>query len=175
MPDYSKTIIYKICCNDTNIKDLYVGSTCNFTQRKWLHKTHCVNKTNRQDKYTNNKLYNFIRENGGWDNWNMVMIEEVKCKNKRDKERVEREWYDKLEPTLNGQLPYRTKEEEKQYNKIRYENNKEERLKQDKIRYQKNKEEICKKQRERVNCPHCDKDLAKGSLTRHIKKSCKKI
>ena len=32
--DYSKTIIYKIVCKDINIKDCYVGSTTNFTNRK---------------------------------------------------------------------------------------------------------------------------------------------
>ena len=32
--DYSKTIIYKIVCNDLNIIDVYVGQTTNFTKKK---------------------------------------------------------------------------------------------------------------------------------------------
>ena len=52
--DYSKTIIYKICCNDLNITDIYVGSTTNFRARKSQHKTRC--------KDYNNKLYNFIQQ-----------------------------------------------------------------------------------------------------------------
>jgi hypothetical protein len=36
--DYSKTIIYKIVCNDLNIKDVYVGHTTNFIKSKALHK-----------------------------------------------------------------------------------------------------------------------------------------
>jgi hypothetical protein len=148
MPDYSKTLIYKICCNDTSIKDIYVGSTCNFTQRKWLHKTHCINKTNRQDKHSINRLYNFIRENGGWDNWTMIMIEEVNCKDKREKEKVEREYYDKLKPTLNSQLPFYTREEKKKWHKNHYQKNREERLNQEKLRYENNKEEIKRKRRE---------------------------
>jgi hypothetical protein len=30
--DYLKTTIYKIVCNDVNVKELYVGSTTNFIQ-----------------------------------------------------------------------------------------------------------------------------------------------
>ena len=175
MPDYSKTIIYKICCNDTSIKDIYVGSTCNFTQRKWLHKTHCVNKTNRQDKHTRNRLYNFIRENGGWDNWSMIELERyTECKDKREKEKYEREWYDKLEPTLNSQLPFYTRKEKLKWLNDYYQKTKKEQLENAKIKYQENKEEISKKGKVRVNCPHCNKEMSKASLNRHIKKFCKK-
>jgi hypothetical protein len=32
--DYSKTIIYKLCCLDTDVKDIYIGHTTHFTSRK---------------------------------------------------------------------------------------------------------------------------------------------
>ena len=41
--DYSKTIIYKIVCNDLNITDLYIGHTTNFIKRKATHKSNCNN------------------------------------------------------------------------------------------------------------------------------------
>ena len=41
--DYSKTIIYKIVCNDTNITDCYVGHTTDITRRKAHHKCSCNN------------------------------------------------------------------------------------------------------------------------------------
>ena len=41
--DYSKTIIYKIVCNDLNITDVYVGHTTNFIKRKARHKYDCNN------------------------------------------------------------------------------------------------------------------------------------
>ena len=41
--DYSKTVMYKIVCKDLNIKDLYIGHTVNFRQRKHDHRRHCVN------------------------------------------------------------------------------------------------------------------------------------
>jgi hypothetical protein len=37
--DYSKTVIYKIVCNDLDVKDIYIGSTTEFTKRKC---TQCV-------------------------------------------------------------------------------------------------------------------------------------
>ena len=36
--NYSNTIIYKIVCNDLNVKELYIGSTTDFYNRKSNHK-----------------------------------------------------------------------------------------------------------------------------------------
>ena len=44
--DYSNTIIYKICCKDESITDVYVGHTTNFIQRKYSHKISCSNLNN---------------------------------------------------------------------------------------------------------------------------------
>jgi hypothetical protein len=70
--DYTKTIIYKIVCNDLNITDVYVGHTTNFINRKALHKSNC---NNINGKSYNLKIYNTIRNNGGWLNWSMIEIE----------------------------------------------------------------------------------------------------
>jgi hypothetical protein len=35
--NFSKTIIYKIVCNDLTITDVYVGHTTNFIKRKAKH------------------------------------------------------------------------------------------------------------------------------------------
>ena len=34
--DYSKTVIYKIVCNDLNVKDVYVGHTTDFHIKQFL-------------------------------------------------------------------------------------------------------------------------------------------
>ena len=111
MPDYSNTIIYKICCKDTSITDFYIGSTCNFRARKYSHKHNC-NSENR-----NCNVYKFIREHGGWDNWDMIMIHEASLENKLQKGKLEREYIEKMKPTLNSYLPSRTNKEWKQENK----------------------------------------------------------
>jgi hypothetical protein len=45
--DYSKTIIYKLVCNDLSITDVYVGSTTSFVKRKYLHKSLCNNENSK--------------------------------------------------------------------------------------------------------------------------------
>ena len=49
MPDYSKTIIYKLINYDYP-ELVYVGSTTNFTKRKQQHKCGCSNNTNNKKK-----------------------------------------------------------------------------------------------------------------------------
>jgi hypothetical protein len=74
--DYSNTIIYKIYCKDENVKDVHVGHTTNFSKRKWKHKNNVMNPN-----ASNLKIYNIIRANGGWSNWNMVEIAKYNCLN----------------------------------------------------------------------------------------------
>ena len=83
--DYSKALIYKIVCNDLNIKDCYVGSTTDFTKRKGHHKRGC---NNVNTKCYNYNVYQFIRANGGWDNWTMVLVENYPCENKLELESI---------------------------------------------------------------------------------------
>ena len=103
--DYSKSFIYKLCCNDVNVKDVYVGSTLNFKKRKSEHKTKCYRE---KDKAYNYKVYQFIRANGGWDNFDMILIEQYEAKSKLDLHARERHWLETLNATLNGYIPTRT-------------------------------------------------------------------
>lgn len=98
--DYSNTIIYKIICNDASINDVYVGHTTNFTKRKYQHKISCANLKN------NIKIYNIIREHGGWDNWTMVEIAKYNCKDRTEARIKEQQYYEELKPTLNSCPPY---------------------------------------------------------------------
>ena len=43
MPDYSKTLIYKLINYDCPYL-VYVGSTTSFVKRKQLHKSRCTNE-----------------------------------------------------------------------------------------------------------------------------------
>ena len=98
--DYSNTIIYKIYCKDETIKDVYVGHTTNFIQRKHLHKSACKNLNNTL------KIYNVIRSNGGWDNWEMVEIAKYNCKDATEARIKEQEHYNDLKASLNSCPPY---------------------------------------------------------------------
>lgn len=110
--DFSKTIIYRFVCQDETIICSYVGSTTNFVKRKNSHKSLC-HKEGHKDY--NLKLYKNIRDNGGWDNWKMIPLEEHPCENYIQQLIREQYWIDKLNPTLNNKKAFRTKEEEVWY------------------------------------------------------------
>jgi hypothetical protein len=59
-------------------------------------------------------LYQFIRKHNGWDNWNFIVIEEFPCESKFAAETRERYWIQEHNPSLNQQLPTRTKQEYRQ-------------------------------------------------------------
>ena len=100
--DYSNTIIYKITCKDSNVTDLYVGHTTNFVQRKHSHKQSCIN-----DKTPNHncKLYDVIRNNGGWNNWKMEIINFFNCQDHYEARKKEQEYFVSLNATLNSIEP----------------------------------------------------------------------
>jgi hypothetical protein len=100
--DYSNTIIYKITCKDTENKDVYVGHTTNFVQRKHAHKQGCNNPKSTNYKC---KLYNTIRENGGWDNWVMEIISFCKCYDQYEARIKEQEYFISLNANLNSIEP----------------------------------------------------------------------
>jgi hypothetical protein len=79
---------------------VYVGHTTNFTQRKYTHKHSCTNPESRSYNF---RVYQFIRDTGGWENWNMVEIERVCCIDETDAVKYERIYMEKLNSTLNSQ------------------------------------------------------------------------
>ena len=189
--DYSKTIMYKIVCKDLNVKDCYVGHTTDMTKRKCGHKHVCNNEKNKDH---NLKIYKIIRENGGWDNWTMVLVETFPCKDKHEACRREREVFEELDAKMNTLRPYITQEETKalkqqidkqyreehkekieQYKKQYREEHQEEIKKYDKQYREEHKEKIeqyNEKMKEKIECEFCSKLLQKCSISRHYK-TCK--
>lgn len=191
--DYSKSLIYKIVCNDTNIKNIYIGSSTNFRKRKFHHKSNCYNENDKEhyDCY----VYKFIRENGGWENWSMILVNYVPCKTKLELLKIEREYIETIDNDLllNRNIPSRSHKEynrqyNKQYNKQyrennkekikekqkeHYELNKEKRINQVKEYYEENKEKIKERQKEKIICNICNSIVNKYTLSRHKKtKKC---
>ena len=147
--DYTRCIIYKLVCKDLEVKDLYIGHTTYFTMRKWGHKR---SSNNEKDKSYNQKVYKIIRDNGGWDNWEMLIVEYyTECKNTNDARSRERYWYETLSATMNTNRPIITKEEflevRKDNAKRYYGDNKEEVLKQGKLYYEQNRKIINERNR----------------------------
>ena len=194
--DYSKTIIYKITCNDSIITECYVGHTTNFVKRKNHHKERC----NTMDS----KLYRIIREKGGWKNWTMIPICEYPCENriqaciKEEEYRIElqselnarkcintpKQYYEENKQQISEKVKeyqeknkqqisekvkeYREKNREQisEKNRKYYEENKEEIIKKSKEYYEKNKQQISEKAKEKYTC-ECGLTLRKSDKNRH--------
>ncbi len=110
---YQNTIIYKIVCKDKNITSCYVGLTIDFKERKRQHEKSCIN-------LKKGKLYDCIRDNGGWDNWEMIAVEKYSCFLRKEAGLREKYWYEKLNPDLNINYPARTYDEWYDANKERF-------------------------------------------------------
>ena len=136
---YTKGMIYKLCCKDANITEIYVGSTVNKHRRKAHHKSACNNPNSMA---YNLYVYQFIRENGGFENWDLVILEEYPADNKNDLVWKEREWVELLKPSLNSQRPITTLDEYHENQKKYREENPEKVRESKKKYYEKNKEKV---------------------------------
>jgi len=114
--DYSRTIMYKLVCKDLLVTDIYLGHTTDFVKRKCYHKGSCNNEKCKDYKY---KIYQTIRANGNWDNWEMIEIEKYECKDGNEARARERYWYEYFSATLNTQVPNRTEKEYKKTEKYK--------------------------------------------------------
>ena len=154
MPKYENSVIYKLChYNDLENENIYIGSTTNFRSRKNKHKSDC---NNENSKSYNLFVYQFIRDNGGWDEWQMIPIEIYPCNSNNELGIRERYHIELLKSKLNKVIPTRTdkewvndnKEKKSEYSKRYYDNNREKIAERDKKHYEANKEIILEKKKE---------------------------
>ena len=107
--NYDNTVIYKLQHVDDDTL-LYVGHTTNFTKRKAEHKS---NLFNSKTKAYNYKVYQMIRNNGGWDMFRMIEIKQFQCCNKREAEAEEDRVMRELKGTLNTNRAFLTDQDKK--------------------------------------------------------------
>jgi len=152
--DFSKTIIYKIVHKeDPDNHDSYTGHTTEFTKRKNQHKIACLNPNNKKYHY---KVYKYIRENGGWDNFIMLEIEKYSCNDGNEARARENYWYNQLKSKLNTQIPTRTNKQYRQdnrdelseYQKQYRQDNRDEISEQRKQHYQDNRDKLIEYQKQ---------------------------
>ena len=161
--DYSNTMFYKIVCKDLDIKDFYVGHTTDFKTRKNCHKRVC---NNPNDRNHNLPIYEFIRANRGWDNFDMILIEKQCLNDGLEATKRERELIEDLKPSLNSVIPFRTKEEKKEI-KQQWTNDNWENIKEYKHNWHnENKERINNTKREKYQ-ENREEQLAKSKKYYH--------
>ena len=115
MPDYAKTCIYQIQCRDPSITKTYGGHSINLIKRRGLHKSVC---NNPNAKNYNCYVYRFIRENGGWDNWQVVWQYDYPCGSKKEALLEETKFIKEQKCELNSNMPYIPGEDKKEKNRI---------------------------------------------------------
>jgi len=157
--DYSKTLIYKLVKNDDfNNENVYIGSTTDFTRRKTEHKKSC---NNDKHKDHNAKKYQYIRNNGGWNEWEMVLVERHNCNDGNEARAREEYWRSHFNAQLNSVRAYITEEQDKEMRKER----KKEYREQNKEKLKEYQQEYHKK---KVAC-ECGCIVRNDSLTEHRK------
>ena len=172
MPNYNNTVIYMIYKPNSDLKT-YVGHTTNFKVRLRLHRS----RYNRKGSmHCDTPLYNYMRENGQFDEWTFEIITEYPCNSKREAEKKEQYFIDLFKSELNSMSAYTSSEDsiirKEKYRKVYYNNHKEELLSKMKIYRDTHKEEINKKKRERIKCEICGFFSARSDISSH-KKSIK--
>jgi len=136
--------IYRISHKlDYENENVYIGSTSNLHKRKITHKSNCINEKSKDFHY---KVYQYIRENGGFDNFQFIILRVCDNVDKKELIKLEQSFIDVYEPTLNSQSASQTK---KEYREI-------------------NREEINQKRRQVIECV-CGKNSVHSSIARHRK------
>jgi len=134
--DYS---FYKFIHSCNEIKEFcYVGSTSNVKCRKSEHKSRCNNPDS--PKY-NTKLYQVMRDNGGFENFKMVILGTRENLTKTEAHMVEEEYRKSENANLNDRRCFLSPEVKKQYNKEYSEAHREESAEYNKKWYEANKDE----------------------------------
>jgi hypothetical protein len=94
----ANAIIYILCCKDETINETYVGHTFKSIEtRAYHHRKTCENP---KYKYHNKKLYRFIRANGGFDNFDINVLESG-IMTKSQALFNEQKWIEIYNPSLN--------------------------------------------------------------------------
>lgn len=183
MTKYENGRIYKLVCNVTGL--VYVGSTVQpLHKRRYVHASHFRRwQEGRQNYITSCQII----ENGDYD---IVLIEEVKCETKEQLHRVERKWIEALD-CVNRYVPTRTDTEYRQDNRedimkrrqAMYENNKDVILARKRESYQRHREKRLTAMKEynrthedlrkaynqiRFICP-CGSDVVRHDKAQHLK------
>jgi hypothetical protein len=141
--------IYRIVCKDTTILDSYIGKCKDLVSRKRVHKSY--SKPNSRLSYL--KVYQVINNNGGYDNWDIIVLEEFEWEEELSRQK-ERYYYDLYKPSLNIKIPNRTHTEcVSAY-----------------AQTQKSKQSRHVRKVEKITCL-CGMVVSRGSMSEHLKRS----
>jgi len=96
MSDSTRCFIYEIFCMNPKVHDKYLGYTTEWAKCMEYHEE-------KSRDPGNSRLYFEIHANGGWDNWNVSVLKEVKGRKRAISEKL-RLLQETDEYTLNTQV-----------------------------------------------------------------------
>lgn len=105
--------MYKILPKNAALDYCYIGHTNNFAFRKQQHRAPCIDTSHSKAHI---KIYETIRNNGGWDEWEMIELEKFNNKTKLEARIREQDLIKEHNANLNMLSAYIT-EDERQANK----------------------------------------------------------
>ena len=172
-PEMRIGYIYKLACRDPAVTEIYVGSTCRVPDRRCEHRSRC---NNANGKHYNLNVYQYIRANGGWGNFELLVVEQIDYNHKHELLLRERFHLEQLKATLNKVVPGRTIAEYRIDNKEvirakeaeRYIDNKDAILAQYKIYRDNHKVEAAARDGVKHNCA-CGGKYTHGNMSKHAK------
>ena len=103
-------MFYRLVCRDPTVTEVYVGHTTSEVDRRSSHKSKCHNEKSKQYNYF---VYRFIRDHGGFENWQLIVHEKKPVKDIFEAVLQERKWVEFYKATLNSNVPNRTHAESK--------------------------------------------------------------
>jgi len=101
--DYSKSVIYQVCCKDDSVDKIWIGTSTGIKSRSRFYAFNCNNKMSKRYEQP---LYKFIREHGGWIRWGLCVLEEYPCDNKFELERRKNWWLEKKKDYVLNDPPF---------------------------------------------------------------------
>ena len=101
--------IYSITCKDPIVTETYIGSSTDVANRRRSHKW--ISGCGHTDRRYNIKLYRFIREHGGWPNWELKVLDTVECDDRIALHKIERQWIEHKNSELNSNVAGRSAKE----------------------------------------------------------------
>ena len=154
----STYVMYKICPKNKELGLCYIGQTNNFVERK---RHHIKNTTSESDeKHYHLKHYVAIRENGGWDQWEMVEIEKIVGKTRLESRMREQELIEEYNANLNSVSAYISEEQRKATKKAiteKYREENKELLKEQTKKYKEDHKDIIAEQMKKYRAENKEK------------------
>ena len=155
--DINNYVMYKICPKNKDLNYCYIGHAKDFNARKSQHKTPCMDATHNKAHF---KLYEVIRQNGGWNEWEMVEIEQLNGKTKLEARIREQELIKQHNANLNMLNAFITEDERASTKKAiteKYREENKEFLKEQTKQYKQNHKEIIAEQMKKYRAENKEK------------------